>query len=86
MQEERARFTVTDEVLNAAIAAKSPREVLQVLTSMSAKPQLANTDINRILDYVRNLITTPATSTPANVEKVAEAEKPVATKKAKKAA
>jgi hypothetical protein len=59
LQEERARYVITDEVLAQVFSKKAPREVLELCTSMSCKPQLAHTDINRILDFVCGLLTAP---------------------------
>jgi hypothetical protein len=86
LQEERARYVITDAVLAQVFSKKAPREVLELCTSMSCKPQLAHTDINRILDFVRGLLTAPATAPAANVPPAPEAEKPAAKKSAKKVA
>ena len=84
LQPEKVRYVVTDELLAQVFSTKAPREVLELCTSMACKPKLVETNISRILDFVRGLLTAPATGEAANVPLApAEADK---SKKAKKAA
>lgn len=60
IQEERAKFTVTEEVLSEACRKKLPQEVLTTLTTLAVKPKLVKTNLASILEFVRGLIGAPA--------------------------
>jgi hypothetical protein len=76
-QEERAKFTVTDDMLAAACAKKVPTEVLAVLTVLGCKPKLQLTNMARIMEFVRSLLTEPIFGDASN-EAVAQTNKKVA--------
>jgi hypothetical protein len=65
-QEERAKFTVTDEMLAEACAKKVPAEALGVLTVLGCKPKLQLTNMNRIMEFVRQLVMEPIFGEAAN--------------------
>ena len=91
LQDERVKYTVTDEVLAQVFSNRAPREVLEICTSMSCSPKLAVTNINRILDFARELLSPPlavagSVAAPATVADTAPVAKPAKVKKLKAAA
>jgi hypothetical protein len=56
MQPEQAKFVVTDDTLNTAIAKKVDASVLQAMTTIACAPKLKTTDLSAILDFVADLI------------------------------
>jgi hypothetical protein len=56
LQEEKAKFTVNEETLNAAIAKRCPPEVISCMTTLACKPKLLKTNLMQILEFVRGLI------------------------------
>jgi O-acetyl-ADP-ribose deacetylase (regulator of RNase III) len=58
IQEERSKMVVGDAVIEQAFKSKSPREVIQAVTTMALKPKLETTNIEAILADVRGMLAT----------------------------
>lgn len=64
VQDEKYKYSVTDEMLNTACATALPKEVVSVLTTLAVKPKLSETNMDELLKFLGNLMQ----DAPANVD------------------
>ena len=75
MQQEQSKSTVSDVVLEKALAAMKGKPevaatVLSSLVTLSCKPKLVNTNLHTILEFVRGFLSEPAFGEAAQEAKV----------------
>lgn len=68
LQEEKAKHTVSDEVIIQVCSKRLAPEVIGAVFTLACKPTLKETNINRLLDFTRDLLTAPAPAAAANQE------------------
>jgi len=56
VQEEKFKYVVGDETIEAAFKNKAPREIIEAVTVMAIKPKLESTDIATIIEDVKSLL------------------------------
>lgn len=56
IQEEQSKMVVSDKALDEAFSKKAPREVIETLTTMALKPKLFNPDVEKILNDLKDVI------------------------------
>lgn len=56
VQEERSKFVVGDDTMDAAFKNKAPREIIEAITVMAVKSKLEVTNIGSIMDSLKTLL------------------------------
>jgi hypothetical protein len=72
MQDEVAKFVVSEDTFNKAISKRAPAAVIQSISTVSCGPKLKNTNLSAILEFVGGLIDAPAFGTAADQAKDAK--------------